>query len=211
MALPLLVSGVEVVIDRAAHREIPWEDTYWHEEVMSNLFRQFIVEKMRDFLDHLDQSHLFLDQGSRVLPEHRGLKLIDAETGGSLALFPESDWSSTSDWCIFVCEEADCSRPTGVYRLISRLPDSEANNEFVAASHLALLTRPTAPEGKSVFVRLLDSGQMTRREMLRMLAGSSEARALDRRVLIIPSPSSWLPEVEADSQGQTMVSVRVAR
>lgn len=178
---------------------------------MSNLFRQFTAEATRDLLGRLDLSHSSLSQNSCVPQWHRSLNLVDAEAGDHLALFPESDWSSTSDWCVFICEGADGSRETDTYLLTSRLPDSGANDEFVAASHSVLLARPIAPEGEAILARLLDSGQMARRDLLRMLARSSEAQALGRRVLIIPSPSSWLPEIGATRPGETVFSVRVTR
>jgi hypothetical protein len=110
---------------------------------------------------------------------------------GSL-IFPDPNLASDSDWCIFALTSSDTARDVRVFEFIARLTGSSSPEEFVRLAYQSILMRVVDDDGLRIYPPLIQDHQLGRRDVLKILADSDEARSRGERILAIPEPSSWL-------------------
>ncbi len=83
------------------------------------------------------------------------------------------------------------------------------DDAFVALAYHVILQRPPDPEGHAAYRQTLQSGHQSRHGVLRDLAGSAEAGACERLLVILPGDSLPVSEAVSDSGEGLPDAVRI--
>lgn len=129
-----------------------------------------------------------------LVPSRHKIDAREAEfSNDGSVIFPEHSDAQNPDWAVFHLHEMDRSGAERTFKLSGTLTAQMPAPEFMANAYTLILMRTIDDDGLRTYSELLRSGRLRRREVLRILAKSNEAQALQRQSLIVPQPSVWLP------------------
>lgn len=157
----------------------------------------FIAEAMRVIAENLSAtSNGAPEKSSPVLENHQVLdtSMADSVNDGSL-IFPNLEGDSEPDWCVLATDSKELNRASHVFHFRGRLRGGMKASDFVERAYELILMRDLDDEGRGIYPSLLETYQLTKREVLKILASSTEAQGLPGRYVIVPEPSSWLSKL----------------
>jgi hypothetical protein len=123
------------------------------------------------------------------------------ESGTRIA--PESS-GGANNWCIFSRITDLPALALNAFSLVGILPKRLTAAEFVEQAYLMVLMRPVDNPGRQSYQPRLETGALTRRSVLRSLAGSKEARSKGVNLIIVPEAGEW-GDITSDSAGNVFV------
>jgi hypothetical protein len=113
-------------------------------------------------------------------------------------LFPEPGDQENPDWCVF----SKKGGPPNAYPIefvhSGTIEGASDPERFVSQCYRSILQREVDADGQAAYQPLISKSQLSRRDVIRILADSDEARERGFNLLIIPEPSSWLPRGGSD-------------
>ena len=160
---------------------------------MGEPFQSFIADALRRITEQLNSpAAIEAEEAEQVSARGCVLDVSAAERidGGSL-IFPDPGGPGI-DWCVLeLASEGPSPNPERGY-LCGRVRAEVTHAEFVDGAYQLLLVRQADEEGRQVYANLLDQEQLSRRQVLKILAESTECVERGTRYLIAPDPSPWL-------------------
>jgi hypothetical protein len=113
------------------------------------------------------------------------------ENGGNLVLPCDSDLDPES-WAVFLRPHGASDSGYSHFKLVGRVRSTSPLDEFIAIAYRFVLGREVDLDSLQSYRRLMETGQLLRRDFLRTLASCHESRRRKFRILVIPVPSRWL-------------------
>jgi Domain of unknown function (DUF4214) len=127
-------------------------------------------------------------------PQILDIDMAETVAAGSL-VFPSEVAAAEPDWCVLALYAIEGATRTQHFRFRGRLRANLPAADFVEQSYELILTRKVDEVGRMTYASLLEQRKLTKRDVLKILAGCTEAQALDETFVIIPEPSSWLSKL----------------
>jgi len=112
--------------------------------------------------------------------------------GRGTRIFPFNLGLSDQNWCIFSEDQFGGNENEALFKLAGRIDARVDSSEFVEKAYELILLRPLDPVGREIYPGLLISQQLSKYDVLKILAAYDEAIGLGNKLIIIPEPSSWL-------------------
>jgi hypothetical protein len=136
---------------------------------------------------------LEVPEGRRELPFQLEVSLAEARRldGGSW-LFPVESDDEPQYWCVFKRSGGADDAPVFLSTDIGSIRSFGTDEEFVKQAYRYILRREADDIGLRLYTGLLQTAEMSRRDLLVTLASSPEAQGFGYQMLIIPTPSRWL-------------------
>jgi hypothetical protein len=119
------------------------------------------------------------------------MKVAESVSSGT-RIFPEPEGGSTSNWCVFSRREARSGTAEVVFAPTGIIKGDSEPRQFVHEAYLNILMRDVDPVGSALYPALIENRKLSKRDVIRILADSEEARDRGISVIVIPEPSSWL-------------------
>lgn len=119
--------------------------------------------------------------------------------GPGTILFPHTDSEPETNWLIFSQNSMENGEDTGLFSLYGTIDGASDPQLFVEEAYRYILMREIDPTGRNIYPHLIVSNQLSRRDVLKMLSESEEARSLRAKLIIIPQSSSWLSRLDISS------------
>jgi len=111
--------------------------------------------------------------------------------GNGTRIFPDPDIGSACNWCVF--HKSDVYANTKpVYTPVGTIVGSASTETFVDEAYRYVLMRQMDLVGRELYPALIENRQLSRRDFIKILADSEEAKNRGISVIVIPEPSSWL-------------------
>lgn len=171
-----------------------------------NLFDKFISNSLRVISSSLKESKLSIHEKRAQISYQSierlsgSIKYLDdfvaERVAESFLILEDTGAISPESWCVFSACNIDRSRSEWTFKFRGRIPESYTPAEFLSSAYTNILMRDIDPEGREVYGRLLEDRHIVRRDVLKILASSGEAKELGFRLIIVPEPSSWLSDGE---------------
>ena len=165
---------------------------------MAALMQPFISETIRVITEALRApAHCESETAPHVSATRHRLDASIAETvsNGSV-IFRHPGGESEPDWCVLAHSGVASSNDLQFFRLRGRLGAAMKPEEFVQKAYEFILLRKVDLGGQKSYVPQLQSRALTRRDLIKILVESSEAKALKDKLVIVPEPSSSLSDLE---------------
>jgi hypothetical protein len=175
----------------------------------------FVVGAIRAITQSLQSAPLTLDADAATASRTRqefelDVSAAEALAGGSL-IFPNPQDSLDFDWCIFRLIAVDRRRRVRIFQLGARLYATLNSVHFVSGAYEHILRRPIDEDGRSIYPSLIDGLKLSKRDTLKKIADSPEARSLKTTLLIVPHPSVWFAALSLDDDGDASFPLVVTR
>ena len=167
-------------------------------------FQLLVAAHTRQILRHLnnpdlaDEEQDMMELGgeaaaSLAAHEDRVLDIAEAEiVGDGHYVFPAPEGDGQVDWYIMLKSDLSESADTGLFDLAARFPANFDTESFLSASYQTFFGRQIDPVGLESYSKQLDAGEISRRDVFKILLKSKEGRKRKNFFLLIPARSPWL-------------------
>jgi hypothetical protein len=171
---------------------------------MCEKFQPFVINAIKEITDNLSDTSVtpFAPRQNATFGSARDLRqfILDSSSAESVnngsIIFPDPGFAVEPHWCIFVSASPCIEGSERTFLFKGRLLADSGAQEFVQEAYENILMRPVDVDGLAIYPQLIENHQHTRREVIRILADSEEARSHPHKVLAIPDPSSWLEGIQ---------------
>jgi Domain of unknown function (DUF4214) len=167
------------------------------------LFQPFIATALRRITEQLNASDGNAEQ--QLLPDPQQVldtSMAEPVAGGSM-VFPDTGGEFETDWCVLTFLFDGPSHNSETYRFRGRIRADAKPVEFVERAYDLILRRQADDEGRGIYTDLLEKFMLSKREVLKILAESPEARNLATKLIVVPDPSSWISKAGVTSNSDS--------
>ena len=166
--------------------DLPWPDLLENGELQPEHERRKVGERQSEPESEASEER-------PALPFRLEVPFSEAREldGGSWILPVESD-DEPQYWCVFRRSGGADDAPVFPSTDIGSIRSFGTDEEFVKQAYRYILRREADDIGLRLYAGLLQTGELSRRDLLATLASSPEAQGSGYQTLIIPAPSRWL-------------------